>query len=142
MNNYFEIKVKSKISNESFIRATIAAFCVELEPTLEQLNDVKTAVSEAFTNCVVHGYSRDPSKDVLIKVSLSENKAIIEITDNGCGMGDVEKAMQPFYTSKPEEERSGMGFTLMQTFMDEVQVKSEVGKGTTVIMEKSFNKNA
>ncbi|MBQ7653018.1 MAG: anti-sigma F factor [Clostridia bacterium] len=140
--NYFEMKIKAETCNESFIRSTVAAFCVALDPTLEELNDVKTAVSEAITNCVVHAYSRENSGEITVKVSLSGKTAIIEIRDSGCGISDVETAMKPFYTTKPEEERSGMGFTLMQTFMDGVTVKSEVGRGTTVVMEKTFVKNA
>lgn len=141
LNNYYRMTILSDTKNESFVRSTIAAFCSELNPTMEQINDIKTAVSEAFTNCIVHAYNNEVG-EVIIEASVYENKYEIKISDSGCGLNDIAKAMEPFYTSKPEQERSGMGFTLMQAFMDEVTVLSEVGKGTTVIMVKNLTDNA
>ena len=141
INNYFKMTILSNTKNESFVRSSIAAFCSELNATLEQLNDIKTSVSEAFTNCIVHAYNNE-EKEVNIDVTIFENKVEIKISDSGCGVAGIQKAMEPFYTTKPEQERSGMGFTLMQAFMDEVEVMSEVGKGTTVIMTKKMPENA
>lgn len=125
--------------NESFARSTVAAFCLGLNPSLSELSDIKTAVSEAVTNCVVHGY-KEKSGTIRIECDLDgdENGGVlhIKISDAGCGITDVDKAVQPFFTSNAEGERSGMGFTIMQTFMDGFHVESEVGKGTTVSMEK------
>lgn len=140
MNN-FSMKLLSKKGNESFARSCVSAFCVELEPSIEQINDIKTAVSEAVTNCIVHAYNGQNDKYIDIKVSLDNGKMEIIIEDNGCGIDDVEKAKQPFFTTKPEQERSGMGFTLMQTFMDNVEVFSQKGKGTKVIMKKTIKKD-
>lgn len=139
--NKFSMKLLSKKGNEGFARSCISAFCVELEPSLEQINDIKTAVSEAITNCIVHAYNGQKDKYIDINVSLDDNKMEIIIEDNGCGIEDVEKAKQPFFTTKPEQERSGMGFTLMQTFMDKVEVSSEKGKGTKVVMQKIIKKD-
>ncbi len=139
--NKFSMKLLSKLGNEGFARSCISAFCVELEPSVEQINDIKTAVSEAVTNCIVHAYNGQNDKFIDIIVSLYERKVEIIIEDNGCGIDDVEKAKQPFYTTKPEQERSGMGFTLMQTFMDSVEVTSQKGKGTKVVMQKIIKKD-
>ncbi len=139
--NKFSMKLLSKLGNEGFARSCISAFCVELEPSVEQINDIKTAVSEAVTNCIVHAYNGQNDKFIDIIVSLDERKVEIIIEDNGCGIDDVEKAKQPFYTTKPEQERSGMGFTLMQTFMDSVEVTSQKGKGTKVVMQKIIKKD-
>lgn len=141
IKNYFKMTILSNTKNEAFVRTTVAAFCSELNPTIEEINDVKTAVSEAFTNCIVHAYNNE-SKEVVIETIIYENSVEIKIIDSGIGVADVQKAMEPFYTTKPEQERSGMGFTLMQAFMDDVKVISEVGKGTTVIMTKKMPKNA
>ena len=141
MNNFFEIKIMANTSNERFIRSTVAAFCTELDPSVEELNDVKTAVSEGITNCIVHAYRGVKNGIIDIGVFLDENRVIIKISDCGCGIEDIEKALQPFYTSKPDEERSGLGFTLMQTFMDNVKVTSQKDVGTTVVMEKTFIKD-
>lgn len=141
IKNYFKMTILSNTKNEAFVRTTIAAFCSELNPTIEEINDIKTAVSEAFTNCIVHAYNNE-QKEVVIETVIFENCVEIKIIDTGIGVADVQKAMEPFYTTKPEQERSGMGFTLMQAFMDDVQVISEVGKGTTVIMTKKLPDNA
>ena len=137
MMNAFEMKLKAISANEGFARSCVAAFCVQLNPTIEEINDIKTAVSEAVTNSIVHGYESDADKYIDLRVVIGDSKDIqISISDSGKGIADIKKAMEAFYTTKPEQERSGMGFTLMQTFMDEIQVKSAPDKGTEVIMTK------
>lgn len=137
MQNYFELKLKSISENEKFARNTVAGFLVTLDPTLSELDDVKTAVSEAVTNCIVHGYNKAEDGEILIKTSIDGNVATITITDFGVGIADIDAALQPFFTTKPDADRSGMGFTLMQSFMDDVKVYSEKNKGTTIVMTKS-----
>lgn len=137
MDNYCKLTLNSDTKIESFARSTVAAFCSLLNPTLEEINDIKTAVSEAVNNCVVHAYcGLDGTID--IEVQLYEHSVQIAVRDYGCGFDNVTEAMQPFYTSKPHEERSGMGFTLMQAFMNEVEVISRAGQGTSVVMRKQF----
>ena len=127
----------SKSNNESFARVVVAAFASQLDPTLEELSDIKTAVSEAVTNAIIHGY--EYGEGIVIVEAIMENNQIeINIEDRGNGIEDIEKAMEPFYTSKPNLERSGMGFTVMETFMDRLSVESHVGKGTKVKMAKKF----
>lgn len=138
--NKLYIKISADIANDAFIRSTVAAFCLELDPTIEQIDDVKTAVSEAFTNCVIHGYDGKEGNYVYLDLCVEEGKLSIIISDGGKGIENVKQAMEPFYTTKPEEERSGMGFTLMSTFMDEISVDSTPGKGTTVRMVKNIGK--
>jgi len=123
--------------NENFARSCVQAFCLPLNPTISELNDVKTAVSEAVTNCIVHAY---PDKIGYITVSAKTcgNRIHIKIADQGSGITDVDKAVEPFFTTKPEEERSGMGFTVMKAFMDDVKVLSKEGEGTVVEMVKTF----
>ena len=138
MNNYMELKVKALSINESFVRTVVASFCLQLSPTIEELNDIKTAVSEAVTNSIVHAY---PNKqgDVLIKANIvNDNTFIVEVCDDGVGINDYEKAKEPFYTSKPDCERSGMGFAVMESFMDKVTLSSNNGKGLKVTMEKKI----
>ncbi len=139
--NKFSMKLLAKTGNESFARSSVSAFCLELNPSLEEINDIKTAVSEAVTNCIVHAYGGQEDKFIDISVSLENGKAEIIIEDEGCGIADVDKAMQPFFTTKPEQERSGMGFTLIQTFMDKVEIVSQKDKGTRVVMQKEFKKD-
>ena len=141
IENVFEMSFLANTANESFARATIAAFCAQINPTLEELNDIKTAVSEAITNCIVHAYRNKKEGVVYCSVKVKGEDVCVTIQDEGEGIEDVEKAMQAFYTSKPNEERSGMGFTLMQTFMDEVQVESTPGAGTKVIMRKRISQD-
>lgn len=112
-----------------------------MNPSLEEINDIKTAVSEAVTNCIVHAYGGKEDKYIDISVSLEDQKAEIIIEDEGCGIADVDKAVQPFFTTKPEQERSGMGFTLIQTFMDKVEIISQKDKGTKVVMQKQIKKD-
>ena len=122
--------------NESFARAVVAAYACRLNPTLEQLDDIKTAVSEAVTNAIVHGYNSDPSRKVEITCAIEGQDFFVAVRDEGCGIEDVIQARTPFYTTCPEGERSGMGFTMMESFMDDVQVTSQAGQGTCVKMRK------
>ena len=135
--NEMTLNVKSLSVNESFVRSAIAAFCVELNPTIDEITDIKTAVSEAITNCVVHAYPNSVG-DILIKVRLYSNKVDIQITDYGEGIEDIEKAKEPFYTTKPEQERSGMGFVVMESFMDSFKVEKNKDKGITIQMTKNI----
>lgn len=131
----------SKSCNEAFARSAVAAFVMNLDPTISELSDIKTAVSEAVTNCIVHGYRRS-SGTIYIKGRITDdNKITLKIRDKGCGIENVKKAMEPLYTSAPEEERAGLGFAVMQSFCDKVSVKSAVGKGTTVTLEKMISSN-
>ena len=138
--NKLYIKISADIANDAFIRSTVAAFCVELDPTVEQIEDIKTAVSEAFTNCVIHGYEGKSGNYVYLDLCVDGGKLSIIISDGGKGIENVQQALEPFFTTKPDEERSGMGFTLMSTFMDEMRVDSAPGKGTTVTMIKNIGK--
>ena len=124
--------------NESLARVICASFISRLDPTIEELTDVKTAVSEAVTNSIVHGYSGSASQTVYMNCFIEDSLFTVEIIDNGKGIEDVQKAMEPMYTSAPEAERSGMGFTVMETFMDSVVVNSVVGVGTKVTMKKKI----
>lgn len=131
------LTVKSLSTNEGFVRSAIAAFCVEANPTLDEITDIKTAVSEAITNCVVHAYPTSVG-DILVKVKLFENKVDISITDYGLGIDNIDQAREPFFTTKPEQERSGMGFTVMESFMDTFSVEKNRGKGITIRMTKNI----
>ena len=137
MDNEMKLEIKSKSCNEAFARVTVAAFASQLDPTFEELADIKTAVSEAVTNSIIHGYE---NKDGIIHINckMYEKVIEIEIIDYGKGIENVEMAKQPLYTSKPELERSGMGFTIMESFMDEMKVESIVGMGTKVFMKKKI----
>ncbi|MDE7216407.1 MAG: anti-sigma F factor [Clostridia bacterium] len=141
MMNRFTMQLLAKTGNEGFARSSVSAFCLELNPSLEEINDIKTAVSEAVTNCIVHAYGGQEDKYIDISVSLENQKAEIIIEDEGCGISDVDKAVQPFFTTKPEQERSGMGFTLIQTFMDKVEIISHKDKGTKIVMQKEIKKD-
>jgi len=138
VNNEMKVEFISKSSNEGFARVVVAAFVSQLDPTVEELADIKTAVSEAVTNAIIHGYENTTGY-VKIHCKLIDNVVEIVIEDNGKGIEDVELARQPLYTSHPELERSGMGFTVMETFMDEVHVESVPGQGTKVTMIKKIN---
>ena len=133
--NYYKISFPSKSVNESFARMTIASFCMQFDPTLEQINDIKTAVSEAVTNCVVHAYP-DKTGDIYITAKIKDNKITITVKDKGIGIPDIEKAMEPMFTTDMKTERAGLGFAVMQAFMDKVKVYSKQGKGTRVVMTK------
>ena len=139
VDNKISIELMSKSQNEGFARVAVAAFVSQLDPTVEELTDVKTAVSEAVTNSIIHGYENRKEGIIKIEASISGDEITIIIEDHGKGIEDVKQAMEPLYTSKPELERSGMGFTVMETFMDSLEVNSEYGKGTNVVMKKKFN---
>ena len=144
MRNIYENEMRlefiSKSNNEAFARISVAAFTAQLDPTVEELADIKTAVSEAVTNAIVHGYE-DREGIVKIECKLVGNSITIEISDTGKGIENIEMAKRPLYTSKPNLERSGMGFTIMENFMDEMEVQSIVGLGTKVIMKKVIKKD-
>ena len=137
--NEMELIFDSRSVNEGFARVSVAAFLTQLNPTLEEVADVKTAVSEAVTNAVIHGYEKQSGK-IRIHCRIEGAVFYIEIEDKGKGIEDVEQAMQPLFTSKPEMERSGMGFSFMEAFMDEISVESQVGEGTIVKMQKVIGK--
>ena len=133
--NEMKIEFISKSSNEAFARIAVAAFASQLDPTIEELADIKTAISEAVTNSIIHGYEK---KQGIVKIvsKLKENEIIIEISDKGKGIENVDQAKEPLYTTKPNLERSGMGFTIMESFMDKLEIESIVGLGTKIIMSK------
>ncbi len=135
VKNEMKVEFLSKSSNESFARVVVAAFASQLDPTIEELTDIKTAVSEAVTNAIIHGYNSDLGY-INIRCKLMDTCVEIIIEDEGEGIEDIELARQPLYTSQPEMERSGMGFTVMETFMDRVEIESEKGRGTRVKMIK------
>ena len=138
MKNEMKLIIPSCSLNERFARTVCAAFLLELDPTLEELSEIKTAVSEAVTNCIVHAYP-DSIGEIYISVKIFEGRTLrIEIKDKGKGIDDVSLARTPLYTTSPETERSGMGFTVMESFMDKLNVRSRVGKGTTVVLFKTL----
>lgn len=139
IKNEMKLEFISKSSNEAFARVTIAAFASQLDPTIEELADIKTAVSEAVTNSIIHGYDK---KQGIVKImaKLTENEIIIEISDKGKGIENIDVAKEPLYTTKPNLERSGMGFTIMESFMDKMEVESILGLGTKVTMSKIIKK--
>ena len=139
LDNKVCIEFVSRSENEGFARVAVAAFVSQLDPTIDELADIKTAVSEAVTNSIIHGYENKKEGIIRIEASISSNEVTITIIDNGRGIKDVEQAREPLYTSRPDLERSGMGFTVMETFMDSLNVESEFGKGTRIIMKKKFN---
>ena len=134
-SNFMEVTFKAMSVNEGFARVCVASFCVQLNPSVDEITDIKTAVSEAVTNCVVHAYPTSVKGDVILRCELEDDLVTITVADKGVGIRDVEKAREPFYTSKPSAERSGMGFTVMESFMDDVQVLSN-SFGTSVKMTK------
>lgn len=134
-DNYMLLKFPSYSKNESFARNVASCFALSLNPSLADISDIKTAVSEAVTNCIVHAYP-DQKGEITIEGFIEENVLHINIFDNGVGIENIDSAMQPFFTSKPENERSGMGFTIMKSFMDEVKVSTSKGNGTKVYMSK------
>lgn len=134
--NTMKVTFLSRSANESFARVAVAAFLAQLDPTLDELADIKTAVSEAVTNCIVHGYKNDIGKIYITVKIFEDGKVSITVKDTGCGIDDIRKAMEPMYTTSENGERAGLGFTVMQSFTDRLKVRSKVGYGTTVIMEK------
>lgn len=137
--NEMKLEFLSKSNNEAFARISVAAFASQLDPTIEELADIKTAVSEAVTNCIIHGYE-DSEGMITINCKIFANTIFIEIQDSGKGIENVDMAKEPLYTSKPDLERSGMGFTIMDSFMDDLQVESILGLGTKVSMKKVIKK--
>lgn len=139
IKNEMKLEFLSKSNNEAFARISVAAFASQLDPTIEELADIKTAVSEAVTNCIIHGYE---DRDGLISINckIFANTIVIEISDNGKGIENVDMAKEPLYTSKPDLERSGMGFTIMDSFMDDLEVESILGLGTKITMKKVIKK--
>ena len=139
-DNEMKLEFVSKTCNEAFARVTIAAFASQLDPTIDELSDIKTAVSEAVTNSIIHGYDEEEGV-VTVNARIFANSIEIEVIDRGKGMENIEMAMKPLYTSKPNFERSGMGFTIMESFMDEVKVESALALGTKVTMKKKIIKD-
>ncbi|HBN55199.1 MAG TPA: anti-sigma F factor [Lachnospiraceae bacterium] len=137
MKNEMTLAFDSISENEGFARVAVAAFVTQLNPTLEEVADIKTAVSEAVTNAIIHGYQGEVHT-VVVRVRLSEQMVELWVSDEGTGIADVKQAMEPLYTSRPELERSGMGFMFMEAFMDQVEVQSTPGLGTTVYMKKKI----
>ncbi|MBC7958679.1 MAG: anti-sigma F factor [Vallitaleaceae bacterium] len=135
--NEMKIEFEAKSQNEGFARVVVAAFVAQLDPTVEELSDIKTSVSEAVTNAIIHGYENYGGK-VYLFCKIVGNVVYIEIEDHGQGIKDIDEARQPMFTSKPDQERSGMGFTVMEAFMDSVEVESVDGCGTTVMMKKTL----
>jgi stage II sporulation protein AB (anti-sigma F factor) len=137
-DNYMKLTILAQSRNQSFARSVVGAFCTQLNPTLEQIDDVKTAVSEAVTNCIVHGYRDEQQGEIVVECTMVGNVVTIKITDFGRGIDNVEQAMQPFFTTVSTGERSGMGFTVMKAFCDSVKVDSNKQQ-TTVTLVKTFN---
>jgi stage II sporulation protein AB (anti-sigma F factor) len=136
MKNEMNLQFSALSQNESFARVTVAAFIAQLDPTMDELTEIKTVVSEAVTNSIIHGYENSPDGLVYIQVTIEDNTIELSIRDEGLGIVDVEEARQPLFTTKPDLERSGMGFTIMENFMDEVEVLTQPGKGTEVRLRK------
>lgn len=135
--NQVDISFPARSENEGFARHAVSSFCVGLDPTLDRLSDLRTAVSEAVTNAIVHGYRGRNDGTVYISVKLFDDKSVaVRVRDQGCGIADIKKAMTPLFTTDPEGERGGMGFSIMESFTDDLVVRSYLGKGTTVIMRK------
>lgn len=137
-SNFMEVKFKALSVNEGFARICVAGFCVQLNPSIDELGDIKTAVSEAVTNCVVHAYPKG-NGIITMRCEIEENMVKITISDNGIGIKDIEKAKEPFFTTKPSEERSGMGFAVMESFMDKLEVKKNQTGGISVVLYKQIN---
>ena len=138
MDNWMELTFPSLSINEGFARSATAAFAALLNPTIDELSDLRTAVSEAVTNAIIHAYGNDRTAMITLRCEMEGRKLRITVKDTGCGIADIELARRPFYTSKPELERSGMGFAVMEAFMDSVEIESAPGEGTAVTMEKEL----
>ncbi len=137
MNNKMKIIFSAISENEGFARTAVAGFIMQLDPTVEQITDIKTAISEAVTNCIVHAYPNN-NGEIIMECEIQDGILHIKISDFGVGIEDLAKVLQPFYTSKPFEERAGMGFTIMRTFMDSFEIESKINEGTVVIMSKNL----
>lgn len=139
INNYMKMTIAGYSKNESLARMCVAAFASQLDPTIEEISDIKAAVSEAVTNCIVHAYPNSIG-EISIQLRIADGeKLYIKIKDNGVGIADVKRAMEPLFTTSPETERAGLGFAVMESFMDKLSVRSKLGKGTTVTMMKRLN---
>lgn len=138
--NKVSLIIDANSKNEAFARVSVASFATQLDPTLEEINDIKMAVSEAVTNCIIHGYEEKQGQ-IFINLFIKGDELHIEIEDKGKGIENLEKALEPMYTSKPHMERSGMGFTVMEAFMDEFSVISNLGEGTKIYMIKKIDNN-
>ncbi|WP_156289283.1 anti-sigma F factor [Oceanobacillus salinisoli] len=141
MKNEMVVEFSSTSENEAFARVTVAAFITQLDPTMDELTEIKTVVSEVVTNAIIHGYNNEPNHKVMIKCVIDDGEIELIIKDHGIGIGDIDQARQPLYTSKPELERSGMGFTIIENFMDSVKVTSSPTEGTTLYMKKQLVKS-
>ncbi|HAP78976.1 MAG TPA: anti-sigma F factor [Ruminococcus sp.] len=139
--NEVKFSVPSLSVNESVARAVVSSFLIQADPSVEELSEIRTVVSEAVTNAVVHGYRNSKGIIEITVRFLRDREVYIKVRDRGCGIEDIERAMQPLFTTAPEEERSGLGFSVMQSFTDSLKVKSQSGKGTTVIMRKKLKNN-
>lgn len=139
--NHMQVLFDAKSENEGLARMVVTAFMAEMNPTLEQIADVKTAVSEAVTNAIIHGYDNE-EESVSLCCDRDGQQLVISIEDHGVGIEDIDQAMQPFYTTKPQLERSGMGFAFMEAFMDKLEVRSKVGEGTKVVMWKYIERDS
>ena len=138
--NEMNMSFESRSSNEGFARSAAAAFIAQLDPTIGELNDIRTAVSEAVTNCVVHAYKNEIGKITVNVKLLSDNSVIVRIHDSGCGIENIKQAMEPLFTTAPSEDRAGLGFAVMQSFTDKVSVRSKPGRGTTVPLKKALSR--
>ncbi len=139
--NEMNLRIPALSVNEGYARYAVSSCVTQLDPTLEEIADIRTVVSEAVTNSIIHGY-REHRGDVFISVKYFNDRTVkLSVRDRGCGIPDIEKAMQPFYTGDPAGERGGMGFTIMSSFTDKMKIKSILGKGTTVTLEKKLHKN-
>lgn len=137
--NEMKLAVPSRSANESFVRVTVAAFAAQIDPTIDEMSDIKTAVSEAVTNCIIHGY-KDEIGTIYIESRLYDDGRLwVKIRDKGCGIDNIEQAMEPLFTTGGAE-RGGLGFSVMESFMDRLRVRSRIGGGTTVIMEKRIRR--
>lgn len=141
MKNEMSLQFSARSENESFARVTVAAFIAQLDPTMDELTEIKTVVSEAVTNAIIHGYENNPDGTVTIRVTLDDGLVHMTIKDEGVGIKNLEEARMPLYTTKPELERSGMGFTIMENFMDEVEIETDENRGTTIHLTKFLAKN-
>lgn len=137
VDNYLHLQFPSRSENESLARVAVASFVAQLDPTMEELTELKTAVSEAVTNAIIHGYD-EQNGEVRIECALFDRTVRVVVEDEGVGISDIEEAKQPLYTSRPELERSGMGMTIMASFVDQLEVNSELGRGTRVTLIKTF----
>ena len=140
IKNEMKLQIPSRSSNESFARIAVASFFAQLDPTVDEISDIKTAVSEAVTNSIVHGYMNEIGYIFIHAKILDNDRIYIRIRDKGCGIDDIKQAMEPMFTTCKSGERSGLGFTVMQSFMDNLKVRSKKGKGTTVILTKTLKK--